>query len=69
MIFMGTLCLILWKCSKNVGKTETVKLQLNYNTSMYSSNLKNQNKQENITQCKTVCFEKKLTEVLNISRK
>ena len=69
MIFMGTLCLILWKCSKNVGKTETVKLQLNYNTSMYSSNLKNQNKQENIIQCKTVCFEKKLTEVLNISRK
>ena len=64
MIFMGTLCLILWKCSKNVGKTETVKLQLNYDTSMYSSNLKNQNKQENIIQCKTnktikqVCFEK-----------
>ena len=49
---------------KNVCKTETVKLQLNDNTSMYSSNLKNQNKQENIIQCKTnktikqVCVEK-----------
>ena len=50
MIFMGTLCLILWKCSKNVGKTE-------YNTV--------QNKQDN----QTSMFWKKLTEVLNISRK
>ena len=33
---------------KNVGKTETVKLKLNDNTSIYSSNLKNQNKQVNI---------------------
>ena len=32
---------------KDIRKTETVKLQLNDNTSMYSSNLKNQNKQEN----------------------
>ena len=33
---------------KNVGKTEKVKLQLNDNTSMHSSNLKNQDKQVNI---------------------
>ena len=49
---------------QNVRKTETVKLQLNDNNSMYSSNLKNQNKQENIIQCETnkaitqVCVEK-----------
>ena len=48
MIFMGTLRLIYENVPKNVRKTETVKLQLNDNTSMYSSNLKNQNKQENI---------------------
>ena len=33
---------------KNVRKTETMKLQVNDNTLIYSSNLKNQNKQENI---------------------
>ena len=33
---------------KNVRKTETKKIQLNDNTSMYSSNFKNQNKEENI---------------------
>ena len=38
---------------QNVRKTETVKLQLNDNNSIYSSNLKNQNKQENIIQCET----------------
>ena len=43
---------------------ETVKLQLNDNNSMYSSNMKNQNKQENIIQYETnktirqVCVEK-----------
>ena len=49
---------------QNVRKTETVKVQLNDNNSIYSSNLKNQNKQENIIQCETyktirqVCVEK-----------
>ena len=52
------------KVPQNVRKTETVKVQLNDNNSIYSSNLKNQNKQENIIQCETyktnrqVCVEK-----------
>ena len=50
--------------SKNDEKTETVKLKLNDTTSMYSSSLKNQNRQKNIILCKTnktikqVCVEK-----------